>query len=830
MDDLVGSQIQKQESSSGQSENFPVESSEMNRRLWVAPSANSGPNSSVKKRLMQAIEYLTESTRERDLLIQIWVPIKKGGKNFLTTNNQPFSLNPKCKSLADYRDVSRGYHFAAEEDSKDFVGLPGRVFLKKLPEWTPDVRFFKREEYPRVGFACQYNVSGSVALPVFERGSGNCLGVVEIVTTSQKVHYRPELENVCKALEAVDLRSTEISSPPSIKACNDSYQIALAEIQEVLKSVCDKHGLPLAQTWASCFQQGKGGCRHSNENYPCCVSTIDSACYVLNPRVLGFQEACSEHHLLRGEGVAGGAFMTTQPCFAPDVTAFSKTEYPLSHHARIFGLHAAVAIRLRSIYTGSADFVLEFFLPSECQDAEEQRQVLTSLTSDVQQFCRSLHCVTELELAEEAALSERVIAAPLGEENSKKLISSLFEEPPQVESSWIDTRETQRKGKAVSVSVGYQKEEPQEDFKETIYWGKYKRDLYHANTFLDQQVLQESGSKGGSETGGDFSSAGGQHISGLTKGYEKRRTKSEKTISLQVLQQYFAGSLKDAAKSIGVCPTTLKRICRQHGITRWPSRKIKKVGHSLKKLQLVIDSVQGVEGAIQLSSFYSNFPEFSSPKFPVQNPVSTSNRNDPLKQFNVQTDRTLFSPVATTSKSPSSSCSQSSSSSFSSSMETKQPPIEVPVLRGEGGDASLPAPAMVIKRAHSEAELRDSGQEDTKLLVRSHSQRIFSELPSPEVLPSLPKVGSQSSKEGGGFRAKATFRDEKIRLTIQPNWSFGDLKQEIAKRFNIEERQIDLKYLDDDSEWVLLTCDADLEECIDIHKSSKSRTIKLAVH
>lgn len=347
------------------------------------------------------------------------------------------------------------------------------------------------------------------------------------------------------------------------QVCDELYQAALSEIVEVLVSVCKIHRLPLALTWAPCHQQGKGPCRHSDENYARCVSTVDSAFLVSDLEILGFHEACSEHHLFRGQGIVGTAFTTNKPCFATDITAFSKTEYPLSHHARMFGLRAAVAIPLRSVHTGSSDFVLEFFLPKECQDPEEQKQMLNSLSIAIQQACRTLHVVVEKELEEEQVMlpigDQTVVASSddglkLGTTTTtttNATMCSVGDQPSGKESSWVaHMMEAKQQGRGVSVSLDYLTEEPKEESRLTTHWDNLNNgDLPNGQVFSDFGQLQQC--SGSIEGGGDSYSFGGRTSSGGRKAREKRRTKTEKTISLPVLRQYFAGSLKDAAKSIG---------------------------------------------------------------------------------------------------------------------------------------------------------------------------------------------------------------------------------------------------------------------------------------
>jgi hypothetical protein len=44
---------------------------------------------------------------------------------------------------------------------------------------------------------------------------------------------------------------------------------------------------------------------------------------------------------------------------------------------------------------------------------------------------------------------------------------------------------------------------------------------------------------------------------------------------MQELSKYFSMPEKTVAKQLGICLTSLKKICRQNGINRWPYRKVR---------------------------------------------------------------------------------------------------------------------------------------------------------------------------------------------------------------------------------------------------------------
>ncbi|MED6121121.1 hypothetical protein PIB30_027331 [Stylosanthes scabra] len=813
----------------------------------------------IKERMTQALRYFKELT-EQNVLAQVWAPVRNGNRFVLTTSGQPFVLDPHSNGLHQYRTVSLMYVFSVDGENDESLGLPGRVYQQKVPEWSPDVQYYSSKEYPRRDHAQHYNVRGTLALPVFEPSMQSCVGVLELIMTSQKINYAPEVDKICKALEAVNLKSSEILDHQYTQICNEGRQNALAEILEILTVVCETHNLPLAQTWVPCRHRSVlahgGGLKKSCSSFDgscmgkVCMSTTDIAFYIIDAHLWGFREACVEHHLQQGQGVAGRAFSSHSMSFCGNITQFCKINYPLVHYALMFGLTSSFSICLRSSHTGDDDYVLEFFLPPRITDFNEQKTLLGSILAIMKQHFQSLKIASGVELEQHSSI-EIIEATTEG-------VHLRFESIPVRQDASPNVREE-----------------------------------FAQDPSLQKIMMCHN----------DVRSIGDQIPSLETKNpkkqSERKRGKTEKSISLEVLQRYFSGSLKDAAKSLGVCPTTMKRICRQHGISRWPSRKINKVNRSLSKLKRVIESVQGAEGAFALNPLSTSplpFPEPSTPnKFSQQaSPTEPQIRENELDASKVSETTKLAraksrekivngksSSIREVGKETKGTRARSCSSADSTNPTSHgschgSPPIESspgkdifitsnndqsvgirspestmqPLNNTLKYPTSCPLPDMVateLQEPFGGMLIEDAGSsKDLRNLCPSVAEAILEDM-APEPCRTNPPFSGLApkqcmnplketmtpfvpGKEMKTVTIKATYREDIIRFRVSLNCSIVELKEEVAKRLKLEVGTFDIKYLDDDHEWVLIACDADLQECIDVSRSSASNIIRVLVH
>ncbi|PON34936.1 NIN-like transcription factor [Parasponia andersonii] len=790
---------------------------------------------SLDERMLRALSFVKESSGG-GILAQVWVPVKHGDQLFLSTSEQPYLLD---HMLAGYREVSRMYTFAAEGKPGCFPGLPGRVFISKIPEWTSDVGYYKKNEYVRVEHAYNHQVRGSLALPVFESDPGMpCCAVLEIVTTKEKPNFDTEMEIVCHALQAVNLRT---NPPPRLvhQCLSKNQKDALAEIIDILRAVCHAHRLPLALTWIPCcYGEGAAGelagvhVREgkTSSSEKCILCIEKSACYVNDSLMQGFAHVCVEHHLEEGQGLAGKALQSNLPFFFPDVKTYDISEYPLVHHARKFGLNAAVAIRLRSTYTGDCDYILEFFLPVNMKGASEQQLLLNNLSGTMQRICKSLRTVSDVEVG--------AIPSDAFQKGSVPNFMSLPGESSQMVLSDSDLNPTDELPLKVS---------------------------NRRNEGIEADGVHE------------------QAIRGSRRQTEKKRSTAEKNVSLNVLQQYFSGSLKDAAKSIGVCPTTLKRICRQHGISRWPSRKINKVNRSLRKIQTVLDSVQGVEGGLKfdpttggLVAAGSIAQELDAKKslFFIEKTSSLQN-SDPMSAVKLEEDECCTGGVDPNSgeirkpnivsltnstkdskiaieagsrlpicdarsgalsdkaclgsyhaKEGKTSCQSKCSSKFENSKyyHVSQSSGSLGVCdemdtAGDGDDE------LIEHNLPASSSMTDSSNGCGSMLhvssSSSHSQS-FEERKHPKGKMSCGDSGSK-------IIVKATYREDTVRFKFDTSAGCSQLYEEVAKRFKLQTGTFQLKYLDDEEEWVMLVSDMDLQECLEILDDIGTQSVKFQV-
>ncbi|PUZ63415.1 hypothetical protein GQ55_3G066700 [Panicum hallii var. hallii] len=789
----------------------------------------------LKERLTLALRYFKESTNQH-LLVQVWVPIRKGDRYMLSTSGQPFVLDQRSIGLFQYRAVSMMYMFSVDGDNVKELGLPGRVYKQKVPEWTPNVQYYSSTEYARLNHAISYNVHGTVALPVFDPSTKSCIAVVELIMTSKKVNYASEIGKVSKALEAVNLKSTEVVEHPYVQIFNEGHQATLVEMLEVLTVICEELKLPLAQTWVPCKYQNllvPCGVKKSNFNIhgscaqELCMSTSDVAFHVIDAHMWGFRDACVEHHLQKGQGVSGKAFILRRPCFSKDVTRFSKMEYPLVHYARMFGLAGCFSVCLQSAYTGNDDYVLEFFLPPDCIEDDEQKVLLESILTLLRQHLHSLHVATDEGSNEEL----QVDAITVIDNNETK---DEYVQHPNFEGGINASHESNAHGIHES------------DRQKRIASSEYEMCLSPENSTKCNGKLFV-GPNGGCTSDSLLPDNNSKH-------HGRRRGKAEKTFSLEVIQHYFTGSLKNAAKSLGVCPTTMKRICRQHGISRWPSRQISKVNRSISKLKKVIESVEGSESAFTLTSITGPLPVPFSPSNPINVKNGRQTEVTDLSIPSVQENRGSSSQIKLLQNDDRLGMlipQRSFLANISRQIEQEKA-LNLRSLSGEPStnsgtseDSCLGSPAnrtfvSTLEQQHNmgKPDRFTNGPFQTQDLLlpglfvngSGSSKNCKSHITAAVNEPAVVPLGSLMSVHNSGIvTVKARYKEDLLRFRFPCSASIIDLKDEVAKRIQIDVGIFDIKYLDDDHEWVKLTCDADLEECVEISRLSGSNVLRLLV-
>lgn len=77
---------------------------------------------------------------------------------------------------------------------------------------------------------------------------------------------------------------------------------------------------------------------------------------------------------------------------------------------------------------------------------------------------------------------------------------------------------------------------------------------------------------------------------------------------------------------------------------------------------------------------------------------------------------------------------------------------------------------------------------------------------------------------------KATYGEDIIRFRFPSTSRIIELKNEVTKWLPLKVGTFNIKYEDDKQELILMACDADLQECMDIWTSPRNNEVRLFIH
>ncbi|KAG5563479.1 hypothetical protein RHGRI_006042 [Rhododendron griersonianum] len=372
--------------------------------------------------IRQAIQKLIGSfNKHLDCsLVQFWAPTKTSeGRTLLTTQFHPFALGPIYaadwrKSLCEYRmGMCREYNnsfYTDAECAQELLGLPGRVFLNKLPESTPKVKHYTLKEYPQRDLALRCGIKSSWALPVFDHSGHTCVGVLEIVSLSSvNYHGKEFLGRMYDNFQEFGLLCFNGYEHCKMQLKqywdkNEALTAAFQELKMVYESVGKIHNLPLALAWVSCHS-----CNDLLQSqFQLCILdySTDEDDYDDDYCLLDFTNVIKACLLKKGQ-VTGRILPFPNLLYCSDVKQLSIAEFPLVPYARWCKLGGWFTMCLQSGYARDELYVLEFFLPKSYKNNEYILTKLRLILGPMEEYFKTFKLASGQGLGE--ALSVEVI-------------------------------------------------------------------------------------------------------------------------------------------------------------------------------------------------------------------------------------------------------------------------------------------------------------------------------------------------------------------------------------------------------------------------------------